>query len=114
MSVVPGDFEELKRYNLAEIFEPSPKEQPKKAAPKEIKEPAEEGTEAKTVSDKVEETSSASDVKEAKEVTEKDAAQEKVDATEAAKDEVKQQPEEVPQKSTEQEAPADVVEEKAK
>lgn len=29
MAVVPSDFEELKRYNLAEIFDPSPKEQPK-------------------------------------------------------------------------------------
>jgi tRNA acetyltransferase TAN1 len=27
---VPNDYEALKRYNLAEIFEPSPKEQPKK------------------------------------------------------------------------------------
>jgi len=34
---VPNDYEALKRYNLAEIFEPSPKEQPKKKveAPKE-------------------------------------------------------------------------------
>lgn len=30
MAVVPSDFEELKKYNLAEIYEPSPKEQPKK------------------------------------------------------------------------------------
>lgn len=29
MSVVPNDFEELKRYNLAEIFDPTPKEGPK-------------------------------------------------------------------------------------
>jgi tRNA acetyltransferase TAN1 len=37
ISVVPNDYEALKRYNLAEIFEPSPKEQPKKKieAPKE-------------------------------------------------------------------------------
>ena len=37
ISVVPNDYETLKRYNLAEIFEPSPKEQPKKKieAPKE-------------------------------------------------------------------------------
>jgi tRNA acetyltransferase TAN1 len=28
MSVVPSDFEELKKYNLAEIFNPSPKGQP--------------------------------------------------------------------------------------
>ena len=35
MSVVPSDFEELKRYNIAEIFDPSPKEQPKKEAAKE-------------------------------------------------------------------------------
>lgn len=27
---MPNDYEALKRYNLAEIFEPSPKEQPKK------------------------------------------------------------------------------------
>lgn len=27
---MPNDYETLKRYNLAEIFEPSPKEQPKK------------------------------------------------------------------------------------
>lgn len=34
---MPNDYETLKRYNLAEIFEPSPKEQPKKKieAPKE-------------------------------------------------------------------------------
>lgn len=30
MSVVPDDFEELKRYNIAEIFDPTPKELPKK------------------------------------------------------------------------------------
>ncbi|KAL1303307.1 hypothetical protein AAFC00_006712 [Neodothiora populina] len=55
MSVVPSDFEELKRYNLAEIFSPTPKEQPKaeaiKAAPEETsndaKEVAEEESETK-------------------------------------------------------------------
>jgi len=26
MSVVSGDFEQLKRFNLAEIYEPTPKE----------------------------------------------------------------------------------------
>ncbi|KAI5277154.1 Nop-domain-containing protein [Aureobasidium subglaciale] len=30
ISVVPNDYDALKRYNLAEIFEPTPKEQPKK------------------------------------------------------------------------------------
>jgi len=37
ISVVPNDYEALKRYNLAEIFEPSPKEQPKKKV-EELKE----------------------------------------------------------------------------
>ncbi|KAL0259955.1 hypothetical protein SLS55_005698 [Diplodia seriata] len=32
MSVVGKDFERLKRYNLSEIYEPSPKEQPNRAA----------------------------------------------------------------------------------
>lgn len=31
MSVVSGRYDELKRFNLAEIFDPSPKEQPKPA-----------------------------------------------------------------------------------
>lgn len=43
MAVVPNDFEELKRYNLAEIYNPTPKEQPKgeAGAAKEVKETAE-------------------------------------------------------------------------
>lgn len=55
LSVVPNDFEELKRYNLAEIFEPTPKEQPKKEVKEVVKEDAkvveEEGGE-KTVEEK--------------------------------------------------------------
>ncbi|KEQ69220.1 hypothetical protein M436DRAFT_56361, partial [Aureobasidium namibiae CBS 147.97] len=41
ISVVPNDYEALKRYNLAEIFEPSPKEQPKKKAEAPKEQPAE-------------------------------------------------------------------------
>lgn len=33
MSVVPGDFETLKRYNLAEIFDPTPKDETTKGEP---------------------------------------------------------------------------------
>jgi tRNA acetyltransferase TAN1 len=49
ISVVPNDYEALKRYNLAEIFEPSPKEQPKK----KIEAPKEQPVE--TVNDKLDE-----------------------------------------------------------
>lgn len=28
MSVVPGDYDKLKRFNLAEIYDPSPKAEP--------------------------------------------------------------------------------------
>ena len=45
MSVVPNDFEALKRYNLAEIFDPTPKEQFAKNA-KEARETKEEPKEA--------------------------------------------------------------------
>jgi len=38
MSVVPSDFEELKRYNLAEIFDPTPKEQPKEQTKEQTQE----------------------------------------------------------------------------
>ncbi|THY67287.1 hypothetical protein D6C87_10305 [Aureobasidium pullulans] len=53
ISVIPNDYDALKKYNLAEIFEPTPKEQPKKKieAPKEqpaedVKMEVEEKTEA--------------------------------------------------------------------
>lgn len=41
ISVVPNDYEALKRYNLAEIFEPSPKEQPKKKVEASKEQPVE-------------------------------------------------------------------------
>lgn len=41
ISVVPNDYETLKRYNLAEIFEPSPKEQPKKKVEAPTEQPVE-------------------------------------------------------------------------
>jgi tRNA acetyltransferase TAN1 len=49
ISVVSNDYEALKRYNLAEIFEPSPKEQPKK----KLEAPQEQPTE--TVNEKPDE-----------------------------------------------------------
>jgi tRNA acetyltransferase TAN1 len=58
---VPNDYEALKRYNLAEIFEPSPKEQPKKKieAPKEqpveiVNEKLDEKPEAPIVTEEIE------------------------------------------------------------
>jgi tRNA acetyltransferase TAN1 len=58
---VPNDYEALKRYNLAEIFEPSPKEQPKKKieAPKEqpveiVNEKLDEKPEAPVVTEEIE------------------------------------------------------------
>ncbi|KAF1352048.1 hypothetical protein BDV97DRAFT_311513 [Delphinella strobiligena] len=56
LSVVPDDFEELKRYNLAEIFEPTPKDQPKKEAKDVVKEDvkvAEAESNEKAVEEKV-------------------------------------------------------------
>ncbi|GAB7356983.1 hypothetical protein MBLNU459_g7819t2 [Dothideomycetes sp. NU459] len=46
MSVVPNDFEELKRYNLAEIFDPTPKEAPKNASKESGKEATQDLIEA--------------------------------------------------------------------
>ena len=50
MSVVPNDYEALKRYNLAEIFDPTPKEQPKSKEPKDSEATTEDVKESDTLS----------------------------------------------------------------
>lgn len=42
ISVIPNDYDALKKYNLAEIFEPTPKEQPKKKIEAAKEQPAED------------------------------------------------------------------------
>jgi tRNA acetyltransferase TAN1 len=82
ISVVPNDYEALKRYNLAEIFEPSPKEQPKK----KIEAPKEQPVEA--VNEKLDEKPETPVAKEEIEVP---AVAEETEASAAAvKDEVAQ------------------------
>lgn len=79
---MPNDYEALKRYNLAEIFEPSPKEQPKKKIETSQEQPSE------TVKEKAIEEPETSVVKEEIEMP---AGKEKIETSAAAvKDETAQ------------------------
>lgn len=78
---MPNDYETLKRYNLAEIFEPSPKEQPKKKIEVSKEQPVE------NVNEKPIETPETSVVREEIEVP---AGQEIETSAAAVKDEIAQ------------------------
>lgn len=53
ISVVPNDYESLKRYNLAEIFEPTPKVLPKVKAKDESEGQTQTETTNEEVADRV-------------------------------------------------------------
>ena len=85
MSVVPDDFEELKRYNIAEIFNPTPKEEQTKQPSKEDN-PSKEDEKAATdnVVDAPEEPTQQPIV-EAKESVAEEAPSSTIEAAETAK-----------------------------